>query len=325
MLNRGCDELRDQQVRRKLALPNFWRFSPVSTWAIRPTAVATFASELGVLIKGGAALEALGAVRGLALDKTGTLTRNRPAVVSATTTPGVTRQHVLAVAAALEARSEHPLARAILAAVDDLTPATDVEAIPGAGLTGRLDGRTVRLGRPGWLDPGDLAADVERMQHAGATAVLVEDDRQIIGAVAVRDELRPEATEVVDRLRGSRYRVAMLTGDNHTTATALAAEAGIIDVHAELRPEDKARLVAELRTQRVTAMVGDGSTTHPHWPPPTSASPSAPWAPTSPSRPPTSRSWAKTYATYPKPSTTPTAPAPSCCRTSACPSPSSSS
>jgi len=278
MLNRGCDELRDQQVRRKLALPNFWRFSPVSTWAIRPTAVATFASELGVLIKGGAALEALGAVRGLALDKTGTLTRNRPAVVSVTTTPGVTRQHVLAVAAALEARSEHPLARAILAAVDDLTPATDVEAIPGAGLTGRLDGRTVRLGRPGWLDPGDLADDVERMQHAGATAVLVEDDGRIIGAVAVRDELRPEA---------------------------------------------KARLVAELRTQRVTAMVGDGSTTHPHWPPPTSASPSAPWAPTSPSRPPTSRSWARTYATYPKPSTTPAAPAPSCCRTSDCPWPSS--
>ena len=88
------------------------------------------------------------------------------------------------------------------------------------------------------------------MQQVGATAVLVEDDGRIIGAVAVRDELRPEAAEVIDRLRGSGYRVAMLTGDNSATATALAAEAGIVDVHAELRPEDKARLVADLRTER---------------------------------------------------------------------------
>ena len=216
------------------------------------------ASKLGVLVKGGAALEALGAVRGLALDKTGTLTRNRPAVAAVATAAGVTREHVLAVAAALEARSEHPLARAILGAVDDVTVAADVEAVPGAGLTGRLGGRTVRLGRPGWLEPGELAADVERMQQTGATAVLVEDDGRIIGAVAVRDELRAEAAEVVARLHGSGYRVAMLTGDNSATATALAAEAGITDVHAELRPEDKARLVADLRTQRVTAMVGDG-------------------------------------------------------------------
>ncbi|MGH3906959.1 MAG: heavy metal translocating P-type ATPase [Pseudonocardiaceae bacterium] len=216
------------------------------------------ASKLGVLVKGGAALEALSAVRGVALDKTGTLTRNRPAVASVATAVGVTRGQVLDVATALEARSEHPLARAILAAVDDVTPATDVEAVTGAGLTGRLDGRTVRLGRPGWLEPGDLAADIKRMQQGGATAVLVEDDGRIIGAVAVRDELRPEAAEVVDRLRGSGYRVAMLTGDNHATAIALAAEAGISDVHAELRPEDKARLVADLRRERVTAMVGDG-------------------------------------------------------------------
>ena len=131
------------------------------------------ASKLGVLVKGGAALEAMGRVREVALDKTGTLTANKPAVVEIAATGGVHGDRVLAVAAALESRSEHPLARAILAAVDTVTPATDVEAVTGAGLTGRVDGRRARLGRPGWIEPGVLAADVERMQHAGATAVLI--------------------------------------------------------------------------------------------------------------------------------------------------------
>ncbi|OZM76539.1 cation-translocating P-type ATPase [Pseudonocardia sp. MH-G8] len=216
------------------------------------------ASKLGVLVKGGAALEALGRIRGIALDKTGTLTRNQPVVIDVATTGGATRDQVLHLAAALEARSEHPLARAILAAVDGHTPAADVEAVPGAGLTGHLDGRALRLGRPGWIEAGELAEPVRRMQSDGATAVLVEADGQLIGAIAVRDELRPEAAEVVARLHRDGYQVAMLTGDNQATAAALAAQAGITDVHAELRPEDKAALVGTLRTQRPTAMVGDG-------------------------------------------------------------------
>ncbi|KQU67677.1 cation-translocating P-type ATPase [Phycicoccus sp. Root101] len=216
------------------------------------------ASRLGVLVKGGAALEALGRIRGIALDKTGTLTANRPQVVEVATTGDATRHEVLAVAAALEARSEHPLARAILAAVDSIGDAQDVQAVTGAGLTGIVDGRPARLGRPGWLEPGLLAGDIARMQAGGATAVLVEHDGVVIGAVAVRDELRPEAAEVVAGLRRSGYEVAMLTGDNHATAAALAAQAGIEQVHSELRPEDKAAIVAQLRQQRPTAMVGDG-------------------------------------------------------------------
>ncbi|MEU2237565.1 heavy metal translocating P-type ATPase, partial [Streptomyces vietnamensis] len=156
------------------------------------------------------------------------------------------------------ARSEHPLARAILAAVEDYVPADDVDAVTGAGLTGYIDGIPVRLGRPGWIDPGPLAGDIERMQHAGATAVLIERAGTVIGAVAVRDELRPEAREVVAGLRRGGYTVAMLTGDNERTAQALAADVGIDDVHADLRPEDKARIVETLRANRPTAMVGDG-------------------------------------------------------------------
>lgn len=216
------------------------------------------ASRFGVLIKGGAALEALGAVRTIALDKTGTLTANAPAVIEVAAATGHTRERVLALAAALEARSEHPLARAILAAVEAVPDAADVQAVPGAGLTGTVDGQRVRLGRPGWITAGDLADQVRRMQQAGATAVLVEDDGQVIGAIAVRDELRPEAPAVVAELHRQGYRVLMLTGDNAATAHAVAAQAAITDVHAELRPEDKSTLVAALRTKAPTAMVGDG-------------------------------------------------------------------
>jgi cation-transporting ATPase G len=216
------------------------------------------ASRIGALVKGGAALEALGRIRTVALDKTGTLTRNDPAVVEVAPAPGHTREQVLDIAAALEARSEHPLARAILAAVPEHRNAEDVESVTGAGITGTVDGRPARLGRPGWIAAGDLAEPVASMQEAGATAVLVEYDGVVIGAVAVRDDLRPEAAEVVARLRADGYQVAMLTGDNERTATALAAQAGISDVHADLRPEDKAAIIHRLREQRPTAMVGDG-------------------------------------------------------------------
>lgn len=217
------------------------------------------ASKLGVLVKGGAALEALGAVRTVALDKTGTLTANKPSVIDVATTSGATRDQVLDVASALEARSEHPLAAAILAAADGrVQPAEDVEAVTGAGLTGYRDGRRLRLGRPGWLDPGPLVDQVAAMQAAGATAVLVEDNGQVIGAIAVRDELRPEAAQVVEALRRGGYQVAMLTGDNQATATALAKQVGIDIVHADLRPEDKAALIGQLRQHSSTAMVGDG-------------------------------------------------------------------
>ena len=216
------------------------------------------ASRLGVLVKGGAALEALGRIGSIALDKTGTLTRNAPSVVEVAAGSGSTEDDVLRVAAALESRSEHPLARAILAAMPTYPDAAEVAAVTGAGLTGLVDGRPARLGRPGWIESGQLDERVTAMQTRGATAVLVEYDGTVIGAIAVRDELRPEAAEVVRTLRRDGYTVAMLTGDNVLTAQALAAEAGIEEVHADLRPEDKSAIISRLRQSRPTAMVGDG-------------------------------------------------------------------
>ncbi|MEV8371566.1 cation-translocating P-type ATPase [Kribbella sp. NPDC056861] len=255
------------------------------------------ASKAGVLLKGGAAVEALGAVRVVAIDKTGTLTRNQPRVIEIVAAPGRSREEVLAVAAALEVRSEHPLAAAILAEAGDsgdslssccggtdccapiaaepqvvgtgsrlllndllVQPrrATATEAVPGRGVRGRVDGREARLGKPGFVAAGSLAADVERLQDAGATVVLVEQDGVLLGAIAVRDEIRPEAAEAVARLRALGIDVVMLTGDNARTAAAIAAEAGISDVRAELLPADKARIVTELQARGPVAMVGDG-------------------------------------------------------------------
>ncbi|WP_439957231.1 heavy metal translocating P-type ATPase [Nocardia inohanensis] len=214
------------------------------------------ASRQGALVKGGAAVEELGRIRVVALDKTGTLTRNAPEVIAVVADD---ERSALAVAAALEARSEHPLARAVLAAAGpEVAAAQNVTAVAGNGLTGTLEGRWLRLGKPGWIEPGRFAADVEHWQGEGATVVLLECDGAVTAAIAVRDELRPEAAESVRLLRALGIEVAMLTGDNRRTAVALGAAAGISAVYADLLPADKARLVTELGGGHRIAMVGDG-------------------------------------------------------------------
>ncbi len=217
------------------------------------------ASRHGVLVKGGAALEALGSVRAIALDKTGTLTANLPRVVEVVPAPGATRAEVLAVAVALEARSEHPLAEAILSAVPMVVAASESRAVPGRGVEGTVEGRPARLGKPGFVDPGPLGDAVARLQSAGATVVVVDHDGRLLGAVAVRDELRAEARSAVASLRSlGLTSVSMLTGDNARTAAAVASAAGIDDVYAELLPEDKVRVVVDLQRRAPIAMVGDG-------------------------------------------------------------------
>ena len=219
------------------------------------------ASRFGVLIKGGAALEALAAVDIVALDKTGTLTRNEPKVIDVLPAPDVHEEDLLDVAAALEASSEHPLAAAILAHRPARLIATQVEAVTGNGVTGMIEGARCRLGKPGFIEQGPLSDDVARLQEEGATVVLVERDRTLLGAIAVRDELRDEAPEVVDLLRGNALRVGhvvMLTGDNERTATTLGRAANVDEVRAELLPEDKTRAIRELQARGRVAMVGDG-------------------------------------------------------------------
>lgn len=228
--------------------------------AVPLTTVAAIgaASRHGALIKGGAAVEELGRIKVVALDKTGTLTRNQPRVVEVVTTDDLSDADALQWAAALEVRSEHPLAQAILTAAGDAPAGSDVTAVPGHGLHGDLDGHRLRLGKPSWVAPGPLAAEVERLQAAGATVVVLARDERPVAAIAVRDELRPEAAEAVSLLTRLGITVAMLTGDNTRTADAVAAEAGITTVHSELLPEDKAALLSTIAKGRPIAMVGDG-------------------------------------------------------------------
>lgn len=228
--------------------------------AVPLTVVAAIgaASRQGALVKGGAAVEELGRIKVIAFDKTGTLTRNKPEVVEVVTVAATTAVDALQTAAALEARSEHPLAQAILIAAGTVPPARDVTAVPGYGIHGRLGEAELRLGKPTWVDPGPLTDDVARMQGAGATVVVLECDGGVQAAIAVRDELRFEAPEAIQLLRRLGIEVAMLTGDNKLTADALADQAGITNVQSELLPEDKARLLPELARGRAIAMVGDG-------------------------------------------------------------------
>ena len=150
------------------------------------------------------------------------------------------------------------LAAAITAATPDTPAAEGVTETAGHGITGRLDGATVTVGSPRWLAPGPLAAQVQGLEDQGMTVVIIHRDGAVAGAIGVRDELRPEVPTVVTTLTGQGIDLTMLTGDNARTARAIADQAGIDDVRAELRPEDKATAVHQLTGTRPTAMIGDG-------------------------------------------------------------------
>ncbi len=212
------------------------------------------ASRFGVVFRSGAAFEQLGAVHHVAMDKTGTLTRNRPTVTEVIPLHA-TRADILAWAGALESHSTHPLAAAFTAAGTPAT-ATGVRETAGHGLSGLVDGVPVAVGSPRWLDAGPLTPAVTDLEELGMTVVIVERDSRVVGAIGVRDELRPEAPGVISSLRADGLGVTMLTGDNARTAHSLAAAAGITDVRAELRPEDKSAAVSALPGP--VAMVGDG-------------------------------------------------------------------
>jgi Cd2+/Zn2+-exporting ATPase len=226
------------------------------------------AARRGVLIKGGRHLERIAGVRAIAFDKTGTLTQGRPRVVEVVPLNGVGPQQVLRYAAALETRSEHPIARAILrhANASGLAGTTSegFQALPGLGAEARIEGATVCVGNHRLFEERALCspaidARLEAMGAAGRTAVLVARDGEAIGIIGVADGTRATGRRAIDLLRRNGVRVAMLTGDNDRTARAIAGELGVEEFHAELLPADKVAAVTDLRRRYgVVAMVGDG-------------------------------------------------------------------
>lgn len=216
------------------------------------------ASKFGVVIKSGAAFEQLGTIDRVAFDKTGTLTRNEPRVVTVHASDDFTQAQVLSIAAALEATSSHPLAEAITTAAPTRAEAVEVEEHSGHGLTGIIDDMVVRVGSPRWISPGNLTEQATALATQGMSIIVVEADEQVIGVIGIRDELRPEATEAIHALHARGVSTVMLTGDNTLTAEALAAQAGIDEVHAEQLPADKAAHIRASVERTPTAMIGDG-------------------------------------------------------------------
>ncbi|WP_368499940.1 heavy metal translocating P-type ATPase [Herbiconiux sp. A18JL235] len=216
------------------------------------------ASRFGVVIKSGEAFEQLGAVSTVAFDKTGTLTRNKPEVVAIETATGVERSRVLEVAAALEAHSTHPLATAILAEQPHPPLVADVVENPGHGISGSLDGITVRVGSPRWVSAGALQNRCVALETDGMTVIVVEIDGTTAGLIGIRDELKPEAAASIAELNAMGVTTIMLTGDNSRTAAALAHQVGITDYRAEQLPANKAAAIEQLRSGTRTAMIGDG-------------------------------------------------------------------
>lgn len=220
------------------------------------------AARGGVLVKDRLALERMRLVDTVLFDKTGTLTRGQPAVVGIAAVGS--DDELLALAAAAEADSEHPLARAIVSAARDhgvqLSAATDFSSSPALGVTATVQGRWVQVGGPRLLqERGAAALDVTAWRDAGATVLHVLADGEVIGALALADEIRDESRRAVDGLHRLGVEVVMITGDAETVAHAVATELGIDRVFAQVRPEDKAATVAQLQDEgRTVAMVGDG-------------------------------------------------------------------
>ncbi|MBX3465473.1 MAG: heavy metal translocating P-type ATPase [Planctomycetes bacterium] len=222
----------------------------------------------GILVKDARALEQLGGVDTVLVDKTGTLTEGKPRVASLVPAPGHDERELLTLAAALERSSEHPLAAAVLAAARErslaVPAAEQFDSLPGRGVTGRVNGRAVALGNAALLDalgvaPGELARRAEELRGAGQTVVYVVADGAVLGLLGVADPIKATTPEALAMLRQAGVRVVMLTGDARATAEAVARELGLDEVHAEVRPEDKASVVEDLRRQgRLVAMAGDG-------------------------------------------------------------------
>jgi Cu+-exporting ATPase len=227
-------------------------------------------AEAGILVRDGAALEHAQRITVVVLDKTGTITRGEPQVVSLRPIEGMNEEQLLRIAAAVEQGSEHPLAEAIVRMATErglsLSTADGFVAIPGVGVRGSVDGHAVLAGNEGLLaeagvDPAPLAGMAEEAAAAASTPVLVAVDGRAAGVIGIADTVKPESAEAITRLHAAGLQVWMLTGDRALVARVIGAEVGIPPerILAEVRPDAKAARVAELQAGgAVVAMVGDG-------------------------------------------------------------------
>ncbi len=226
------------------------------------------AAEKGILMRSADAFQGFGRIDRIVLDKTGTLTKGEPRVVAVAPAPGVDRAELLALAAAVEAPSEHPLGRAVVqrAEHEGIEPPAveDFDSLTGRGVRGRVDGRDVAVGRPALAteagaDLGMLAERIGELEAQARTVVVAVADGSLLGAIAIADPIKPDAAVTVAELRRRGVEPVMLTGDNERTARAVAERVGIREIRAQVLPDQKAARVRELQQAgHHVAMVGDG-------------------------------------------------------------------
>ncbi|AKM33089.1 hypothetical protein AB870_21820 [Pandoraea faecigallinarum] len=229
----------------------------------------TAAARAGILIKGGAFLESGRLIRAVALDKTGTLTRGEPRLTDVVPLGEPSRDAVLTLAAALDAQTTHPIARAVVeghaqSGLGPLPSVTDFEALAGRGVKGRVGQTLYYLGNHRLIESlgvcnATVEAELTRLEAQARTAIVLASETQALAVLAVADTLREESREAIARLAKMGVRTVMLTGDNRATAQVIGEQAGVTDVHAEMLPEDKWQAVSSLRKQYDhVGMVGDG-------------------------------------------------------------------
>ena len=221
----------------------------------------------GVLFKTAASLEAAGRTQIVALDKTGTITEGAPRVTDLLPAEGVTETELLTLAAALESRSEHPLAKAVLADAEAkaITPpeVTDFAALPGNGLAAKLDGMDIYAGNAAFIQtkltlPAALAQQAEKLASEGKTPLFFGGAGRLLGVIAVADTIKEDSPEAIRQLQNMGIRVVMLTGDNQRTADAIGRQAGVDEVIAGVLPDGKEAVIRKLQASGKVAMVGDG-------------------------------------------------------------------
>lgn len=221
----------------------------------------------GILIKNAEALETLEKVNALVVDKTGTLTEGKPVVSSVHPAPGRTAEEVLSYAASLEKRSEHPLAQAILAAANqknpDIPETHDFHYSPGKGVSGIINGRKAILGNDLYLQESKIQNDLDdltdKLRKTGSTVISLAVDGKVAGIIQITDPIKKSTPEAVRNLHQEGIRIVVATGDHSASAKTVAAELKIDEVHAEVLPQDKVRIVKELQaSQHLVAMAGDG-------------------------------------------------------------------
>ena len=221
----------------------------------------------GILFKTAASLEAAGRTQIVALDKTGTITEGAPRVTDLLPAEGVSETELLTLAAALESRSEHPLAKAVLADAEAkaITPpeVTDFAALPGNGLAAKLDGMDIYAGNAAFIQtkltlPAALAQQAEKLASEGKTPLFFGGAGRLLGVIAVADTIKEDSPEAICQLQNMGIRVVMLTGDNQRTADAIGRQAGVDEVIAGVLPDGKEAVIRQLQASGKVAMVGDG-------------------------------------------------------------------